>query len=121
MNRNLKLILMFLPLLVLFAVFAVVVNDLRHPTTTRDDCKVTAVGPDAAHYRPQSRYIYRQSENPLHDISLQCNREGALLLNDLQLRQTPVKRGQDAELLHKRFRFLPERWTVSVHAGQASK
>lgn len=117
MNRNLKLILMFAPLALLFIVLSIVVDDLRHPQSTMDQCKVTAVGVEAAAYRPSTPYIYRQSENPMHDITLQCNHEGPLLLNDLQLRQTPVKRGQDAEVVHKHFHFLPDRWAVSVHTG----
>ena len=117
MNRNLKLTLMFAPLALLFFLLTVVVNDLRHPETSKDDCKVAAVGLEASAYSPQGHYIYRQSENPLHDVSLQCSQSGALMLNDLQLRQTPVKKGQDAEIQHKRFQFLPERWEVSVHTG----
>lgn len=117
MTKNLKLTLMFAPLAVLFIGLAVAVNDLRHPETTVDECKIMAVGPAASSYKAYGRYIYRQSENPLHDVSLQCNHGGLLLLNDLQIRQTPVKRGQDAQVQHKRFHFLPERWAVSVHTG----
>lgn len=118
MNRNLKLTLMFVPLGLLFGGLAFVVNDLRHPQITQDHCRVTAVGPDAVSLRPYGRYIYRQGDNPLYEVSLQCEHEGSLLLNDPQLRQTPVKRGQDAEVLRKRFHFLPERWSVSVHTGR---
>jgi hypothetical protein len=121
MNRNFKLLLMFTPLALLFFVLSVVVNDLRHPETSQDYCKVTAVGMEAAVYRPSGHYIYKQSENPLHDVSLQCSQSGPLMLNDLQLRQTPVQKGQDAEIKHKRFQFLPERWAVSVHTGPEKK
>jgi hypothetical protein len=121
MNRNIQLALMFLPLLLLFAGLGMAVNDLRHPQVTRDRCKVTAVGPEAISFQPHGRYIYRQSQNPLHEVSLQCKQEGCLLLNDLQLRQTPLKRGQEAEVLHKRYRFLPERWAISVHTGGKPK
>lgn len=121
MNRNLKLTLMFAPLALAFAGFAVIVQDIRHPRLTQDHCIVTATGNDVKAYRSAGHYIYRQSENPQQDVSLRCERYGTLLLNDLQLMQTPIKSGQDAYIRHKGFQYFPERWEVSVHTGPNEK
>ncbi|HEY9745841.1 MAG TPA: hypothetical protein V6C99_06445 [Oculatellaceae cyanobacterium] len=115
MNKNLKIGLMFAPLGIFAIVLAVGVYDLRHPSVTIEQCLVTDVGLDVTAHKRSGRMIYRQSENALHDLSLRCQKSGDLRLNDLQLRQTPVKRGQMAEVVHKQFSFLPERWLISVH------
>ncbi len=116
-----KLILMFAPLVLFFIGFAALVGDMKHPVTTRDQCTVSATGPDVSAYQSQGRYIYRHTENPAHDVSLRCNRFGTLLLNDRQLFMSSIKRGQAASVALRQYRILPERWAVSIHTGPEPK
>jgi len=118
MSRRTKLILMFAPLVLLFAALVLVVGDMRHPTVQKDRCVITAVGTDAQDKHSNGQFIYRQSENRRHDVSLQCNRFGNLLLNDFQLFITPIQSGQAADVSLKIYRYLPERWLVSVYTGK---
>ena len=117
MSRQTKLILMFAPFVLFFAGLAYLVNDMRHPAITGDQCVVTGTGADAQAFREESREIYRQSDNTLNDVSLRCNRFGSLLLNDSQIFITPVKSGQGADVQLKQYHLLPQRWMVSVHTG----
>lgn len=119
--RNIKLAAMFLPLLLFFIGFSLIVNDLRHPQVREEQCTVTAVGPDAIAFLKQSTVLYRQSNNPLHNVSLHCPTLGTLFLNNVQLMQTPIKKGQLADVKYKHFQFLPENWAVSVHTGLEKK
>lgn len=121
MSRQSKLFLMFLPFVLFFAALAFLVNDMRHPDIVADQCVVTATGEDVQAYKAQALEIYRQSDNNLNDVSLRCNRFGALVLNDTQLFITPVKSGQGAEVQRKQYHILPERWMVSVHTGPEKK
>lgn len=118
MSRNAKLTLMFAPFLLFFGGFIAVVSDLKHPAVSRDQCIVTAVGQDAQKDGVGGSFIYRQSENRLHDVRLRCNRLGSLLLNDTQLFVTPVKSGQAAKVSLQQYRLWPDRWTVSVYTGK---
>lgn len=121
MTRQTKLTLMFAPFVLFFAGLAYLVNDLRHPAITGDQCVITATGADVQAYRAEGREIYRHSENKQNDVSLRCNRFGTLLLNDSQIFITPVKSGQDAEVQLKQYHILPQRWIVSVHTGPEKK
>lgn len=118
MTRTTRLLLMFTPLALFFALWGMVVHDLRHPAVQSDQCIVTATGSDAEQHGKTGRLLYRQSDNPLNDVRLRCNRFGVLFLNDLQLAFTPVEAGQGAQISHRQYRFLPERWQVSVFTGQ---
>jgi len=119
MTRQSKMILMFAPFALFFVGLTVLVNDMRHPVASEDHCIVTGVGQDAQQYKGRSVFIYRQSENPLQDVSLRCNRTGLVMLNQAQLFITPVKSGQGANITHKRYHFLPDRWMVSVRTGES--
>lgn len=121
MSRKTKLMFMFSPFALFFIALAVLVNDLRHPALTGDECVVTGTGTDAQPYKSHGREIYRQSNNPQNDVSLRCNRFGTLLLNDVQLFITPVKSGQGAQVQLKEYRILPRRWMVSVYTGKERK
>jgi hypothetical protein len=118
MSRNTKLFLMFAPLAIFFVMLAGLVDDMRHPVVGRDQCVVTATGVDAQPYKSQGPFIYRQSDNIIHDIALRCNQHGILMLNDIQLMQTPIKSGQAANLTEKKYHYLPTRWLVSVQTGK---
>lgn len=121
MNRNQKLFWMFAPLALGFVILIALVHDARNPAVAYDNCVVTATGTDVARFKPTSRELYRQSENVLNDVSLHCNRLGNLVLNDTQIFVTPIKSGQGADLSHKTYHILPERWLVSIHTGPESK
>lgn len=120
MSYNTKLALMFGPFVLFFAGLAVMVHDLRHPVASNDQCVVTGTGSDAQPYKGRGIFIYRQSNNVQHDISLRCNRLGTVLLNDLQLFINPVKSGEGAWVSRKQYHFLPDRWSVSVYTGPTS-
>lgn len=115
-TRNTKLILMFAPLILAFGVLALLVRDMRNPVVAAEQCKVTAIGSNVQ--TNQGYFIYRQSGNRQHDVSLHCPGMGDLLLNDRQLFITPIKSGQAASVFRRRYQFLPERWMVSVHTGK---
>lgn len=121
MNRNLKLFLMFGPLVIFFIGLAVMVNDARHPVVVEDKCVVTGTGEDAQKARGLSRVIYRQSDNVENDVSLRCRQLGNLMLNDTQLFITPIKSGQGAFISRKDYQILPDRWMVSVYTGKSAK
>jgi hypothetical protein len=117
MNRNIKIVLMFAPLLLFFVGLVIVVDDLRHPQVTQERCTVTGTGADAQPFKAQGAFLYKNSENIIHDVSLRCDRHGVVLINDSQLQQTPVKSGQGANLVTKQYHHLPTRWQLSVHTG----
>ena len=118
MKRQSKIILMFAPFALFFVGLALLVHDMRHPTSSVDSCIVTGVGQDAQPYKATSPFLYRQGDNPLHDVSLRCNRFGVVMLNDAQLFITPVGSGEGAQVIRRTYRFLPERWMVSVRTGE---
>jgi hypothetical protein len=115
----LKVFLMFAPFVLFFGGLAGLVNDMRHPSTLSDQCKISATGKDVSELHIGGPYIYKQSNNALNDVSLECNRFGTLLLNDVNLFITPLAKGQTAYVSRKRYQFIPERWMVSVRTGQA--
>ena len=118
MTRQSKLILMFAPFALFFAGLAVLVNDMRNPQFSEDRCIVTGVGLDAQKFKAHSPYLYKQSTNPLRDVSLRCERLGVVMLNDAQLFITPVGSGQGAHVSRKAYQFLPDRWSVDVRTGE---
>ena len=118
MTRQSKIILMFAPFALFFVGLPVLVNDMRNPVSSEDRCVVTGVGQDAQKYKANSPFLYKQSENPLQDVSLRCDHLGVVMLNDAQLFITPVKSGEGAHVVHKTYQFLPERWDVSVRTGE---
>lgn len=116
LSRNLKLVLWFAPLAVLFIALGLAVNDMRHPSIQTDQCTIRAVGADVLAFQPlDSEYIYRQSSNPANEVGLQCSQMGALYLNDTHLFLYGIEVGQAVELSQKRYAWLPERWSVNVH------
>lgn len=121
MNRNLKIFVMFGPLVLFFAALAVMVNDARHPNVLNDECIVTGTGKEAQPYKAKGRLIYQQSDNINNDVSLRCQKLGILALNDTQLFITPVEIGQGAWVSLKHYQFLPDRWMVSVYTGPEEK
>ncbi|WP_303675047.1 hypothetical protein [Vampirovibrio chlorellavorus] len=118
MNRKVTLFLMFGPFILFFVGLGVLVNDARHPSTLRDECVVTGTGAEAQPFKDKARFIYRQSENIKHDVSLRCQKLGPLMLNDIQLFITPIKIGQGAWVSLKQYHILPKRWMVSVYTGK---
>lgn len=118
MNSKTKIALMFSPLAMFFIGFAVLVNDLRHPVMETDRCTVLATGQDVQDQHLKGRTIYAQSANALNDVALSCRRFGTTLLNDTQLFQLDIMKGQAAELLRKRYQFLPDRWSVNIATGK---
>lgn len=119
MSKQSKIILMFAPFALFFLGLAVLVNDMRHPVASEDRCVVTGVGQDAQPYKAQSPFLYRQSNDPLQDVSMRCDRMGVVMLNDAQLFMTAVKSGQGAHITRKRYQFLPDRWMVNVRTGES--
>jgi hypothetical protein len=118
MNRSAKLTLMFLPLLLFFVALFILVQDARSPKVMRDQCDVLAAGPAAGAYNTGGIVLYSHSENPLYQLALSCRKfPQTILINDEQLLHTPVKQGQQADLLHKAYHYLPQRWTISIHTG----
>jgi hypothetical protein len=118
MNRNIKLALMFVPLAVFFIILPIVVQDARSPKIVNDQCQVLAAGPAAKAYQPGGTVLYSHGENPLYHLALHCDKfPTTVLVNDEQLLQTPVKHGQQAELLSKEYKYLPHRWIISIHTG----
>lgn len=118
MTSKTKLILMFSPLALFFVGLPLLVHDMRNPVSSEDRCVVTGVGQDAQKFKLTSPFLYKQSENPLEDVSLRCDRLGVVMLNDAQLFITPVKSGEGAHVSHKSYHYLPERWIVSVRTGE---
>jgi len=118
MTRKSKITLMFAPFALFFVGLPILVHDMRHPVLSGDRCVVTGVGQDAQKYKATSPFLYKQSENPLQDVSLRCDRLGVVMLNEAQLFLTPVKSGEGAHIKRKTYQFLPERWDVSVRTGE---
>jgi hypothetical protein len=114
---KIKLLLMFAPFVLFFAGLALLVNDMRHPLISNDQCIVTGTGSDAQKYRGRGVFLFRHSENIRHDVSLRCDRMGTVLLNDMQVFITPVKSGQGAQISRKQYHLLPDRWAVNVNTG----
>ena len=117
MNYKLKLLLMFGPFAVFFVALAFLVNDMRHPLVSHDQCMVTGTGSDAQKYKGRGVFLYRHSDNIRQDVSFRCDRLGTLLVNDPQVFITPVKSGQGAHISRKQYHILPDRWSVSVNTG----
>jgi|GEM_PF-3307264 len=121
MKQPIKLTLMFLPLLLVFIAIYVITQDAKAPQILTDKCQVLAAGPAASEYQKTSTFLYSHGENPLYHLALNCRKfSKTLMVNDEQLMHTPIKRGQEAELLSKHYRFLPHRWIISVHTGEQS-
>ncbi len=120
MNRNAKLALMFAPLGLFFIGFGVLVHDLRHPRLENDQCRVLATGADVKRQGLQGETLYAQSTNEQNDVALACRRFGTRLLNDMALFQLDIAKGQEASLLRKRYHYLPDRWSISIHTGKPS-
>ncbi len=118
MNRNLKLVLMFAPLALLFVGLIIIVNDMRHPLVSQETCIITGVGLDAQPYKAQGPYLYKNSTNPLYDVSMRCDRRGVVLVNETQLLQTPIKSGEAAHMTVKHYQYLPQRLLVDVDTGK---
>ncbi len=119
MQRALKLILMFAPLVAFFIGFALFSQDIRQPATSTDRCIVVAAGSDVWPLRKQASYIYKHGNNVLHDLALRCDTNGLILLNDTQLGYTPIQSGQAVELSIKTYHWLPKRWLLQIHTGSS--
>ena len=118
MNDTTRTLLKFLPLAVFFVVFAVAINDLKHPAVTEDDCTVLATGENVTQGDHTGKSIYRQSEDPRNDVALDCPTHGKLLLNDVQLTQTAILKGQSSRIVRKQYHYMPDRWNISVKTGK---
>lgn len=121
MNRNAKIALMFAPLGIFFIGFGVLVHDLRHPRLENDQCRVLATGPEVKKQRLQGETLYAQSANEQNDVALACRKFGTRLLNDMALFQLDIAKGQEASLLRKRYRYLPDRWSVNIRTGKPAE
>ncbi|MEM0950794.1 MAG: hypothetical protein AAGI66_01470 [Cyanobacteria bacterium P01_H01_bin.74] len=114
MQTRLKIVLAFLPLVLIFLVLFFLVPDIQNPGEDWDTCTIVATGPKATPYRKNSTVIYQHSKDSIHDVALQCRTLGSLVFNDLQRHLTPVEKGQSVSLRVLTYKYLPKRWTVNV-------
>lgn len=117
MNIRLKIILMFLPLAVLFALVALVSVDGRNPQVLRLNCRVLNTGPAASAVRRSDNVLYANSDNPQTDISLECAQIGTAVVNDTDLFQSDIASGNPAVVTKHRYQYLPDRWKVEINTG----
>lgn len=117
MTKNIKLIILFTPLLLFFLFFGFVVHDLKHPKESSDQCFIVETGSAARQYRRLDNNLYIQSDDPQYNIALDCNRHGVLFLNDLQRNINAVQKGQKVNLNVLSYQYLPNRWHINVMTG----
>ncbi|MEB3286756.1 MAG: hypothetical protein VKJ04_04575 [Vampirovibrionales bacterium] len=121
MKKSHKLLLMFLPITLLLLSVVVVTLDIKHPDIRHHQCEVLASGLNASQYRNGSNMLYTSSGQKIHDVALRCPLEGKdtaangiVLINDFDVFVSEVAPGDSAEVIHKRFRILPDRWLINI-------
>ncbi len=116
MNRQMKHLLMFVPLTLLFAGIGVVSYDLKHPLSADEDaCLVVATGSDVEPYKQENNMLYDHGAADLYDIGFDCDQMGVVTINDREsLEKGFVEAGSGATINHKTFRVWPDIWRVNV-------
>lgn len=118
MSKIQKIILMFLPFVFLFIGFTVYVLDVKNPSVFAQDCRVMAKGIDAIELKKDAKILYSNSGKAIHDIILDCEQNGVVLVNDFDISFTDAEGGDTAVLTHRDYKYLPDRWEMDISHPQ---
>lgn len=112
MNRNIKLTLMFTPLILGFLGLGFIIDDLKHPQRSADKCQLVGRGRSLAGFKTDARVLYKVSEQPEYDIGLHCNTLGNVVVNDLA--PLPIKQGEPIAMKIRNYHYLPTRYQIEL-------
>jgi hypothetical protein len=93
-----------------------VVNDATHPQLAYDECSVKAVASGVDVYKPAYKLLYRNGDNPLHDVALDCRALGKIWLNEPPAVGAPsgASPGKPVHIKTKTYHFFPKQWRITV-------
>jgi hypothetical protein len=114
LSKKAKLMLMFAPLLCFLVALFWLVNELKHPVKTVDQCTVVGTGPAIQAMKARNNLLYAQSDNPQFDIGLQCQKRGTIIINDTNGAEASLASGAEVVLESKAYEHLPTLWALSV-------
>ncbi|MBY0403152.1 MAG: hypothetical protein K2X66_04580 [Cyanobacteria bacterium] len=107
---------MFAPILLGFVGLAFGIDDIKHPVIYKDTCKIVGTGESVSQLKQHSKMIYRHSDQVLYDVGLQCEKMGAVMVNDSDPFNATLTPGSTMFLTSKSYQYLPTIWQVSVQS-----
>jgi hypothetical protein len=114
LSKKTKLMLMFGPLLCFLLGLFWLVDELKHPVKTVDQCTVVGTGQAIQAMKARTHLLYAQSDNPQFDIGLQCQQRGTVVINDTNGAEASLASGAEVVLESKAYEHLPTLWALSV-------
>ena len=112
---------MFMPMIFLFTILAFAVYDLKSPDLLAQNCKILAIGPEAEQYLNENNLLYQSSGQSVHNIALECDKNGTVVINNFDVSFSDNEPGDTVELTHRNYKYLPDRWDMDIYNHTATQ